>query len=137
MLFDAGVSSSCLARVLDDTHFLKDECARLAGEVISLTTSRVGELAARDDAHKLDVDNMVAEIDTLYERVLRIEGASKEQKRKEKEAVRLTEDALKGHLEELEVVYNIVLGKTMGLYDVCSLFFTCSTLFGIVFWIQC
>ena len=76
---------------------------------------------------------MAADMGTLREHILWIEGASEEQKRKNDQAVRLAKDALKDHLDELEVVYNDVLGKMMHLYAVRGLFFSWSTVFSIIF----
>ena len=90
---------------------LMNEAADLAQEVMKLKAEHAKELEERDMSHATAVSKLTEQIQNLTGNLAKVIENSKLQQENHAKAVRLAEETLATHLDEINAIHDHVLGN--------------------------
>ena len=94
---------------------LMNEAADLAQEVMKLKADHAKELEERDFNHGTAVSKLTEQIKNLSDNLAKVTETSRLQQENHSKAVKLAEETLAGHLDEINAIHDHVLGMIFWL----------------------
>ena len=98
-----------------DLQAVINEAADLAKEVMELKKAHAEELEKRDLAHATELNKLTGQLKALGDNLAEVTTNADAQQRQQAEAVKLAEQTLAAHLDEVNAIHDHVLGKTFPL----------------------